>query len=179
MFVRIKKNKSGSVSIQIIDKSTGHYRVHKTIGSSRDPNELEKLIIKGEDYIQRHSGVQKLDFQDYRIQTKNVLDNIHSLKLAGVDLVLGKIFDEIGFSKIEDNLYRDLVLYRLIYRGSKLKTTEFLYRYEQKEYTEDDKWDGLKGYLTNSSLSKEQILENYHHLWRIEKAFRVAKTDLK
>ena len=43
----------------------------------------------------------------------------------------------------------------------------------------DKKWDGLKGYLTNTALSKEDIINNYGHLWRIEKAFRVAKSDLK
>jgi transposase len=43
----------------------------------------------------------------------------------------------------------------------------------------DERWDGLKGYLTNTKLSKEQIIDNYNHLWKIEKAFRIAKTDLK
>lgn len=43
----------------------------------------------------------------------------------------------------------------------------------------DAAWDGLKGYITNSNLSKEEIIENYQHLWQIEKAFRIAKTDLK
>jgi hypothetical protein len=45
---------------------------------------------------------------------------------------------------------------------------------------EDDiRWDGLKGYITNAKLNKEEIIENYAHLWQIEKAFRIAKTDLK
>ncbi len=43
----------------------------------------------------------------------------------------------------------------------------------------DSKWDGLKGYLTNTNLPKEKIIENYSHLWKIEKAFRVSKHDLK
>jgi transposase len=43
----------------------------------------------------------------------------------------------------------------------------------------DKRWDGLKGYLTNAKLSKDQIIENYQHLWQIEKAFRISKTDLK
>ena len=43
----------------------------------------------------------------------------------------------------------------------------------------DEKWDGLKGYITNSSMNKEEILENYKNLWQIEKAFRVAKSELK
>ncbi len=44
---------------------------------------------------------------------------------------------------------------------------------------EDKKWDGLKGYLTNTQLNKDEIIENYKSLWQIEKAFRIAKTDLK
>ena len=47
------------------------------------------------------------------------------------------------------------------------------------QINEDQKWDGLKGYITNSTLSKDRILANYKQLWLIEKAFRIAKTDLK
>ncbi len=43
----------------------------------------------------------------------------------------------------------------------------------------DEQWDGLKGYVTNTKLTKEEIIENYGHLWKIEKAFRISKTDLK
>ena len=49
----------------------------------------------------------------------------------------------------------------------------------KEKFEQDAKWDGLKGYLTNARMKKETILENYRHLWRIEKAFRVSKTDLK
>jgi len=44
---------------------------------------------------------------------------------------------------------------------------------------QDERWDGLKGYLTNAKMNKNQIIENYRHLWQIEKAFRISKTDLK
>lgn len=50
---------------------------------------------------------------------------------------------------------------------------------DEKKIEEDGQWDGLKGYITNAQLSKNEILENYAHLWQIEKAFRIAKTDLK
>jgi transposase len=36
-----------------------------------------------------------------------------------------------------------------------------------------------KGYLTNTRLSKDEVIEQYKDLWQIEKAFRVAKTDLE
>lgn len=42
----------------------------------------------------------------------------------------------------------------------------------------DSKWDGLKGYITNTSLTMQEIITNYGYLWQIEKAFRIAKTDL-
>jgi transposase len=44
---------------------------------------------------------------------------------------------------------------------------------------EDHRWDGLKGYITNTTLPNEDVIENYQHLWQIEKAFRISKTDLK
>ena len=50
---------------------------------------------------------------------------------------------------------------------------------DKEKFEADTKWDGLKGYITNTNLSKADIIENYGHLWLIEKAFRISKTDLK
>jgi len=50
---------------------------------------------------------------------------------------------------------------------------------DKEKFDFDAKWDGLKGYITNTSLTKDEIIENYGHLWKIEKAFRVSKHDLK
>ncbi len=36
-----------------------------------------------------------------------------------------------------------------------------------------------KGYITNTTLSKDRVIEQYGNLWKIEKAFRVSKSDLK
>jgi len=44
---------------------------------------------------------------------------------------------------------------------------------------QDAIWDGLKGYLTNTKLTKEEVIEQYHHLWAIEKTFRISKSDLE
>jgi transposase len=46
-------------------------------------------------------------------------------------------------------------------------------------FNQDSIWDGLKGYVTNTSLSKNQVIKEYGQLWQIEKAFRISKTDLK
>jgi transposase len=50
---------------------------------------------------------------------------------------------------------------------------------DQDKIIEDTKWDGLKGYVTNPSLPLNQVIANYNHLWAIERAFRISKTDLR
>ena len=47
------------------------------------------------------------------------------------------------------------------------------------KFKSDQYWDGLKGYVTNTSLRSKQVIESYNNLWKIEKAFRISKTDLK
>lgn len=47
------------------------------------------------------------------------------------------------------------------------------------KFSNDQHWDGLKGYVTNTSLRSKQVIESYNNLWKIEKAFRISKTDLK
>ena len=138
MYVRKKINASGKVSVQVIDKVRGKSKLIKTIGSSLDSNEVDILYEEGKRYIKQHQGLVEIDFNDYHQVFSQVFSSVSALKLIGIELVLGKIFDEIGFNRIQDELFRDLVLYRLVYPKSKLKTTEYLYRYSQKTYTEDD-----------------------------------------
>lgn len=48
-----------------------------------------------------------------------------------------------------------------------------------EKFRADCKWDGLKGYITNTNLSGIDVIASYNNLWKIEKAFRISKTDLK
>lgn len=49
----------------------------------------------------------------------------------------------------------------------------------QEKIVEDEKWDGLKGYITNTFLPAEQVYKQYNGLWVIERAFRVTKGTLE
>ena len=40
---------------------------------------------------------------------------------------------------------------------------------------DDEKWDGLKGYITNTDLSAASVYKQYSELWQVERAFRVTK----
>ena len=42
----------------------------------------------------------------------------------------------------------------------------------------DAKWDGLKGYLTNTNIPACEVRAAYHNLWHVEKAFRISKGHL-
>jgi transposase len=49
----------------------------------------------------------------------------------------------------------------------------------QDKIREDEKWDGLKGYLTNTTLCPKDVCEQYNGLWVIERAYRVTKGTLE
>ena len=49
----------------------------------------------------------------------------------------------------------------------------------QEKIEEDCQWDGLKGYLTNTTLPPSIVYEQYRGLWVIEKAYRVTKGTLE
>ena len=115
MYIRQKENKSGVISVQIIDKSQGKYEVVKTIGISQDPQEITGLVNEGKVYISKYMG--QIDFNFEVLQEKALFDlffkGIKELRLIGPELLLGKLFDEIGFNKIKDELFRQLVISRL------------------------------------------------------------------
>ncbi len=58
-------------------------------------------------------------------------------------------------------------------------TGEVLVEINYDKYFADQAWDGIKGYHTNTKLIPQAIIDNYKHLWQIEKAFRISKTDLQ
>ena len=53
-----------------------------------------------------------------------------SIRVVSPELIFGKIYDKIGFNDIEGNLLRHLVISRLAFPLSKLKTIDYLYRYQ-------------------------------------------------
>ena len=50
---------------------------------------------------------------------------------------------------------------------------------DYQKFEQDAKWNGLKGYMTNTKLSNKAVLENYRELFHIERAFRMSKIDLR
>ena len=59
-------------------------------------------------------------------------------------------------------------------------TLDIKYRLNPKKIIEDEKLDGIKGFITNDfTLNPNEIIQHYQNQHDIEKAFRISKTDLK
>jgi len=161
MFVRKKKNKSGVISIQVIDKSSGKYKLIKTIGSSSNTQEVECLFGKGQQWIREYQGQFEIDFQDDKQLFSKFISGIQQVTVIGTDLLLGKIFDQIGFNQVKDELFRHLVLARLCFPVSKLRTVDYLKKYHSVQIDEDS----VYRYLDKLYDTQKEIVQriSYQH----------------
>lgn len=135
MFVRKLKNRSGSQSVQVIQKINGKYKVVKTIGSATTWQEIEKLENLAKQEIELLSGNQHKLFgfdNDALIEKAFSALNNANIRTVGPEIIFGKIYDHVGFNAIEDEYFRHLVIARLAFPLSKLKTIDYLYRYQGK-----------------------------------------------
>lgn len=104
----------------------------KTIGSATTWQEIEKLEFLARQEIERQSGQPKLftSESDAVVEQSYSLLNNASIRTLGPEIIFGKIYDHIGFNEIEESLFRHLVISRLAFPLSKLKTVDYLYRYQ-------------------------------------------------
>ncbi|MCC6931895.1 MAG: hypothetical protein IT292_01385 [Deltaproteobacteria bacterium] len=113
--------------MQIVKKIGRRNVVLRTIGCSRNERELTKLEIEVELQLSELNRQLHLDFgRTERENTALELLSSSSVRAVGPELILSYIFDCIGFSKLPEELFKDIVLVRLVYPSSKLRTTEYI-----------------------------------------------------
>lgn len=128
MFVRKNKNRSGSISIQIVHKVNRSNKIIKTIGVARTKREEELLMLVAKTEIERIERQQSIFIEHEDLVVDNFVNSIANdhLQAIGTELILGKIYDKIGFPTGGScNYFRNLVLCRLVSPGSKLKTVAY------------------------------------------------------
>lgn len=132
MFVRKKKNRSGTTSIVVVDKHGGKFKELYTVGIAHNENEVDSLCAKGRQWIDDHLGQLAIDFEGHTMKEQEVktaesmLSNIDSILLNGAKLIIDKIYDSIGFNQIKDEVLRQLVAARICQPMSKMATVEYL-----------------------------------------------------
>jgi len=164
MHIRKKHNRSGTTSVVVVDKSGGKYKELATIGVSSSEEEIEQLVLKGREWIRRHRletepeldlyGEEREAKEREMSQAEWFSSHITNISLNGVDLVLNRVFQKIGFSNINDDIFRHLVISRLSYPSSKAATVEYLKNF----YDEDVDLSKIYRYLDKvNDKYKDQI----------------------
>ena len=137
MFLRKKPNKSGSTSVQVVLKTKNRKQhVVKTIGSSRDADEIEHLMAEGRKYIADSHGPLLPGITDEENAVDAFVGSLTNsqVKVVGPELIFGRLYDYVGYNSIHSEMFRHMVICRLYNPGSKLKTVDYLERYLHVSY---------------------------------------------
>lgn len=173
MFIRKKRNKSGSTSVQIISKSNGSYKVVKTVGCSNTEEGIILLLHQAKHELRKIQQQLNLFVSEEDTNIKSFLQTLSNTQVmvVGPELIFGSLYDKIGYTAITSassegsDLFRHLVMARLTFPLSKLKTVDYLNRYRGVTINIDSIYRFLDK-LSNKLKSKvEQI--TYEHTLKI------------
>ncbi|MCU4177844.1 IS1634 family transposase [Carboxylicivirga sp. N1Y90] len=179
MYVRKLKNRSGSTSVQVIQKINGRYKVHKTIGCATTQQNIEKLVHIANQEIEKVSAQPKLFKSQVDHMVEQTISTISNgdIRTVEPEIVFGKIYDSIGFNKLEEDLFRHLVIYRLAFPLSKLKTIEYLDRYQGVSLSIDSIYRFLDK-LNNQLKHQDEQLAFAHTLKVLKGQINVVFYDM-
>lgn len=62
MFVRKKRNRAGTISVVVIDKSHGGFKEVKNFGVVDSDDEADVLCMRAREWISSYAGQQVIDF---------------------------------------------------------------------------------------------------------------------
>lgn len=114
MYVRKKKNRSGTTSVVVVSKSSGRYKEIKTFGAFSLPEEVRSLCNQAVNWIKTYGGQQALDFDEVKgcelEETEQFINNIENVLISGTQLLIKKVYNSIGFNRIPDEILRHLVI---------------------------------------------------------------------
>ena len=160
MFIRKKKNRSGSTSVVVVQNISGKIIYLKTIGISSDELEIEEYYRQGKDFINNYCGQKDIfvNYEDQTIEeliTNQVVSNIENILLNGTLLILNKIYKRIGFDKIEDQILKHLAVSRISQPMSKLATVDYL----KTHFEEDVNLSKIYRYLDKLYNTQQEIIQ--------------------
>ena len=166
MFVKKKRNRSGTTSVVIAEKTKGIYRELRTVGISSDEREIASFVCQGKEWIDQEElrrqprldlfGKERDACEREISMTEGLLANISNILINGTDLILDRVFDKVGFNRIEDVVFRQLVKARLSYPASKAATVEYL----KNHFDEDVNLSKIYCYLDKLNDNQHYIVQD-------------------
>jgi len=159
VFIRKKKNKSGTTSVQLVQKLGRVNKVIKSLGFGRSDREIELLLSIAQLELENILRQPSLFHEPEDILIETFISTLYNedITLEGPDLIFGSIFNEIGYNNLlEDNDYlKALVVSRVVMPGSKLRTVEYLNRHSKIDVGVHTIYKYLNK-LTDSVIEKAQ-----------------------
>ncbi len=131
MFVRKKKNRSGTISVVVVDKTNSRFKEVKVFGTSDDNAKIEILYQEARNWVvERERGLNLFSVHQNEVEehqtVSHLLSNIEQVLLNGSQLLLHQVFKKVGFDVIEDTIFKNLTIARLCQPLSKAGTVEYL-----------------------------------------------------
>jgi len=144
LHIRQKRNSSGTISIQIIDRKNRKYKVVETIACLKNKMELDLHLEIAKIRLQelnKQLYPTLLDISESEPQQEEL--NFISLRNKdlmpiGDELIFGRLFNNIGCNNIDLNfkklkLFKALVISRILYPGSKLYLINYLDYFKKED----------------------------------------------
>ena len=161
MFPRKKKNRTGTISVVVVDKSRGGFKEVKSFGVAKTEEEADRLYVKAAEWVRRYGGQQEIDFaqssivQQEFLESERVLNNISAVVLNGPQQILNQVYDSIGFGRIRDEVLRHLVIARICQPLSKSATADYLKSY----FHEDISLDQIYRYMDKLYNRQRELVQ--------------------
>ena len=166
MYIGKKKYPSGNVGIIVVEKINGKMKELITIGIARSDKEVDALVKRGQEWMDREQqrrhprldlfGEERIRCEQERMNAERLLNCITNIAINGADLILDRVFDNVGFNRIEDDIFRKLVKARLSYPASKSATVEYL----KNHFDDDVSLSKIYRYLDKLSDSQHRIVQD-------------------
>lgn len=158
MFIRKRRNASGTTSVVVVSKDHGKFTEIRNFGTVSTEEELEELYSEAVLWMDTHGGQQLFDFDNAKgreiEETQRVIENLDAAFINGTQLLLTQIYDSIGFNRINDDILRHLVIARVSQPMSKLSTVEYLKSY----YDEDVDLNQIYRYMDKLYNSQQKLV---------------------
>ena len=160
MHVRKKRNRSGSISVVVVSKKSGRYKEIHVVGTSTEPAIIASFYQEGLSWINQRNALPDIfdQFEKMKFERDNAeyfFNHIENVLLNGTGLILNRVFKLIGFDRIEDHVFRQLVVSRICQPLSKTATVDYL----KSHFDEDVKLYQLYEYLDKLHDTQKELVE--------------------
>lgn len=98
-----------------IEKTNGKMKELATIGMAQNQDELGVLLSKGREWISKEQerrhlclnlfGEKRSECESELLDAEQMLSCITNISINGADLILDRVFDNVGFNRIEDVVF--------------------------------------------------------------------------